>query len=115
MRTLLLTIVALSLTVGTAEAGAKANKSAKKGDIGAMMFEKLDADKDGSITKDEFKKVAEMGKGKGKGKLADKPELLTKLFEKLDANKDGKLSKDEFKIAKGDLRGDKKKKKPDAA
>ena len=63
-----------------------------KRDAGAM-FKRLDANSDGKITPDEFKKLAEAGKGR----LKDKPELLDRMFKRLDANNDGSLSADELK------------------
>ena len=66
-----------------------------------MLFKKLDADGDGKITKDEFKKLGEMISQFGQGKLKDNPELmekiLDKMFERLDADGDGKLTEEEFK------------------
>lgn len=56
------------------------------------LFPKLDANSDGKVTKDEFKKLTEIGQGRLKGRA----ELLDKVFERLDANADGALSKDEF-------------------
>src|SRR5947207_678054 len=76
------------------------------------IFEFLDADKDGKLTKEEFKKITEKLAELGQGKLKDKPELLEKigerLFEKLDADKDGTISKEEFKKF-GELAGDREK------
>jgi Ca2+-binding EF-hand superfamily protein len=59
----------------------------------SKVFEKLDANADGKLSKDEFKGLADLGQGK----LKDKPEVIAKLFERLDANKDGSLTLDEFK------------------
>ncbi len=56
------------------------------------LFEKLDANKDGKISKEEFKKITELGQGK----LKDRAELLDKVFARLDANGDGSLSPEEF-------------------
>ena len=73
----------------------------------AKLFERIDADKDGKITKDEYKKffetVAERLKESGKGaKIADKlGDAADKSFEKMDADKDGKVTKEEFEKAEG--------------
>lgn len=56
------------------------------------VFAKLDANSDGKVTKEEFKKLSEIGQGQLKGRA----ELLDKVFDKLDANANGALSKDEF-------------------
>jgi Ca2+-binding EF-hand superfamily protein len=70
-----------------------------KGDKIAMLFKKLDTNGDGTLSKEEFVKIAELhkktgeakaeGKGKGKGVEA--------LFNKLDAKGDGKLTLEEFR------------------
>jgi Ca2+-binding EF-hand superfamily protein len=49
------------------------------GDRGAKMFEKMDSNSDGFVSKDEYLAKTE------------------KRFEAMDTNKDGKISKDEFK------------------
>jgi len=65
-----------------------------------VLFRKLDTNKDGKLSKDEFKKFVETLAQKSE-KLKDKPELIDRLvdrlFEKLDANGDGFISKEEFK------------------
>jgi Ca2+-binding EF-hand superfamily protein len=63
------------------------------------VFKKLDTDNDGQLSMDEFKKLADLGKGK----LKEKPGLLVKMFHRLDTNKDGSLSLAEFKKL-GELR-----------
>jgi Ca2+-binding EF-hand superfamily protein len=68
----------------------------------AKLFEKMDADGDGKVTKDEFRKFREQAteklKDSGKGeKLGGQlGGLLDKLFEKMDADGDGKVTKEEF-------------------
>ncbi len=57
------------------------------------VFKRLDADKDGKVTKDEFKKLGDFGQGK----LKERPQLLDRWFASLDADKDDKLTADEFK------------------
>jgi len=92
---------------------ARAGKLAGKVDK-AKMFETMDADKDGKISKDEFKtameKMAEKIKeragdkaGKGGGKAGDLMEKVAqKAFEKMDANSDGSISKEEFEKSEFD-------------
>jgi Ca2+-binding EF-hand superfamily protein len=93
--------VGLSFPAASAEDEKKAKGKLGKLDK-AKMFEKLDANADGKLSKDEFKvgidKMKEMLTTKGGEKakeLADKmdPE---KTFEKIDADKDGSISKAEF-------------------
>ena len=66
----------------------------------SKMFERMDADKDGKVTKEEFKKFRETLAEKMKDKLPGGAGMLDKLFdgmfEKMDADKDGILTKDEF-------------------
>lgn len=89
------------------------DKAEKKGKLAgkvdkSKMFDMMDANTDGKLSKDEFKtgmeKVAEKLKekaadkgGKAAGaleKIGDK--LGEKMFDKLDADKDGSVSKEEF-------------------
>lgn len=90
----------------TAAAQADDDKKAAKFDK-SKLFEKIDADKDGKITKDEYKKffeaVGEKMKDAGKGeKIAGKlGDVAEKSFEKMDADKDGKVTKEEFEKAEG--------------
>jgi Ca2+-binding EF-hand superfamily protein len=97
---------ALLCALCTATANADDEKKAAKFDK-AKLFERIDADKDGKVTKDEYKKffeaVGEKMKDAGKGeKIAGKLDgLAEKSFEKMDADKDGKVTKDEFEKAEG--------------
>jgi hypothetical protein len=73
------------------------------------LFKKLDADGDGKVSKDEFKKVtAQPGQGGfggfggrggrgGPGNKGGAGEVGTRSFDRLDSNGDGALSADEFK------------------
>jgi Ca2+-binding EF-hand superfamily protein len=82
-------------------------KAANKKVDRSKIFDKLDADSDGKISKDEFQKgmeklgekvkekVEASGKGNSKaGGMLEK--IMEKLFEKMDSDNDGSISKDEF-------------------
>jgi hypothetical protein len=60
---------------------------------GGVMLKRLDANKDGKLSLEEFKKLGELGRGRGQ----DRPELLDRLFQRLDADGDGSLSAEELK------------------
>lgn len=68
----------------------------------AKMFEKMDADGDGKVTKEEFKKYRETASAQLKDKVKNEKiagmldSVLDKLFEKMDADGDGKVTKEEF-------------------
>ena len=79
----------------------------------AKLFDTMDGDKDGTVSKDEFasgmEKRAERikeragdkaGRGARAGDLMEK--VAQKAFEKLDANGDGSISKDEFEKSEFD-------------
>lgn len=86
---------------------------AKKGDgkfAGKMdrskMFEKMDANGDGKVTKEEYTKffegMAERMKDKAGGKGGrggNMAEMAAKRFDQIDANKDGVITKEEFEKA----------------
>ena len=92
------------MVAGGVRADDEAAKPKKKKLDPEMLFKKLDANEDGYLSLEEFKKFGEMGKGK----LAEHPERLEKMFKKLDADNDGKVSLEEFKKI-GDLNKKKKK------
>ncbi len=56
------------------------------------VFDLADKDKDGKLSKDEFKAFMGMAP-----KLKDNPKVGDFLFDRLDTDKDGKLTKEEFK------------------
>lgn len=93
--TTILSVLALASIVNAAEGDAKKEKP--KMDP-AKAFAKLDANSDGSISKEEF--LASPGAKKDAAKAEES-------FAKKDKDKDGKLSKEEFTAAP-------KKKKKDA-
>lgn len=88
---------------------------------GAQMFTRLDASKDGKISKDEFAAVGQMGEGQaGKaGKRgqrmwgmfdsdkdgflsrAEVDAMLAKRFQRMDSDNDGALSAEELKAGAG--------------
>ena len=65
----------------------------------APLFDRLDADKDGSITRREAAAVRERGVAGAppSGRPGRIMGMATARFEELDADKDGKVSKDEYK------------------
>lgn len=83
-------------------------KGAAKRPDKSKVFELMDANADGKLSKDEFKtgmeKVAEKMKERAGDKAGDKADKLAgafdkiadKVFDKLDADKDGSVSKEEF-------------------
>src|SRR5947209_1325742 len=56
------------------------------------IFKSADADKDGKVSKDEFKKFMA-----NRPRFKDNPDLIDRVFERLDTDKDGFLSLEEFK------------------
>lgn len=95
-------VLALSAASSWADDEAPGGKGKGKGKGGfkgdpEMMFKRIDANGDGKISKDEFKAFFSKI---GKGKLADKPELIDKMFQRMDANGDGSISLEEFKKAR---------------
>ena len=83
--TTLATVVAVTL-MGSALC--QAQDAPKKAPNPQQKFEKLDADKNGSVSSDEFKANAK------------DPAKADKQFAKLDADKNGSLSLEEFSAAK---------------
>ena len=83
--TTLATVVAVTL-MGSALC--QAQDAPKKAPNPQQKFEKLDADKNGSVGSDEFKANAK------------DPAKADKQFAKLDADKNGSLSLEEFSAAK---------------
>jgi hypothetical protein len=75
-------LLAMSFTMGTAQA---ADDPAKVGADSAQILKKLDADKDGMISKTE----------------ADKMKGLSEIFDTADESKDGKLDAAELSKALG--------------
>src|SRR5262245_52912998 len=82
------TLTAVSLALCSAEA-----QQTKKGPVDVdVVFKKLDANGDSKLQKDEFLKLAEHFKDKGKAR-----EKLSTAFTSMDAEKKGFLSKDQFR------------------
>ncbi|MCX7664529.1 MAG: EF-hand domain-containing protein [Gemmataceae bacterium] len=96
---MLLLVVGFSYVSLFAQEEKKANP--KVGEI----FEKMDADKDGKLSKEEFSKYFEdlmsrLPKGGNKiGNFSDR------IFDRLDGDKDGKLTKEEFEKFGGGFGG----------
>src|SRR6266404_3172707 len=96
-------VLTLSIVVATVQggddqpAGGKRPGGKGKGKGGNTVeaaFKKMDANGDGKITLEEFKKAVE---SRPQGKLKDNPEMAAKVFERMDANGDGFVTLDEFK------------------
>ncbi len=110
---LLASALGLACTVAASFAADDKKPAAKGKGAGldkAKMFEMMDGDKDGKVTKDEFKKYRETMAEKMKDKLpggggAMLEKLFDGMFEKMDGDKDGKVTKEEFEKYKpaGDL------------
>ena len=98
MKTFLIATTAILLASTAAVAGHHGDKDGKMCEKKmAKKFEKMDTDKDGAISKDEF------------------ITYKTSKFEKMDADKDGKVSLDEKKAYKKAKYHDKKEKAEEKA
>lgn len=97
-------LVGLCVFAGS-DAGA-ADEQAEKQRDPAAIFQKLDANGDGKVTKEEFAKFADALKDKVGADKADKiAQGFQGMFDRLDANKDGSLSAEEFKGFGGGFKG----------
>jgi hypothetical protein len=89
-------VMAVALVLGSA-GDAEAAKPRKKGAAASGgPFQKLDTNKDGKLSRDEFRNVFQVlgkGKGKGKGKGGQDSDAL---FTKLDTNNNNYLTPTEF-------------------
>jgi hypothetical protein len=85
---------------GVDRPGARKPGAGKRGAGGGMMlaklFEKADANGDGKVSLEEFKKAIANAP---QGRLKDKPEAAAKLFKHFDADGDGFVTKEEIKKA----------------
>jgi len=72
--------------------GVQAQETKKGGVNVDVVFKKLDANADSKLQKDEFLRLADHFKDKGKAR-----EKLTMAFETMDGQKKGFLSKDQFR------------------
>ncbi|HUT93046.1 MAG TPA: hypothetical protein VMY37_26515 [Thermoguttaceae bacterium] len=92
--------VALTLSVSAWAADDETKPGAGRQRDPAAAFQRLDADRNGQLNKDEFKKLATFGQGKYK----DQPEVFDRICERLDADRSGAMLAGEFK-ALTELRG----------
>jgi Ca2+-binding EF-hand superfamily protein len=83
---MVMTLAAAMLTVPALADDHEGHKGSK-GHKGGFMFEKLDTDGDGSVSKEEFLRVHE------------------ERFTKMDTNGDGVISKEEIEAAKAEWKG----------
>src|SRR5262249_4589224 len=104
MRALSLITLAAALVVfsdgASAADGDKPEKGKGKGlfQDPEALFKKLDADGNGKISKDEFKKLADLLPEAAKEKAGAFLEKRgDQMFQRLDANGDGELTLEEFK------------------
>jgi Ca2+-binding EF-hand superfamily protein len=90
-------VLALTAPAGAADEQKKKKAKKTRGADVTALFTKLDTDKDGKLSKDEFHAFKGFGK---KADAAKEPKGLSGArdtwFATLDANKDGSLSKEEF-------------------
>ena len=94
IRTCICCLTALLITFSTSLTFAADDDAPKKDKGKGKLFEKMDTNKDGKISKEEFAKffgAITKNKLQGKG-----DQLAKQIFAMLDANKDGFLSKEEF-------------------
>lgn len=88
------TVVSFAATL-TGEEKKEAKPKPKGEALSGKMLEKMDANGDGKVSKDEFKKFfQERLKDKDKGDKAT--EFMTRIFDKADTNADGYIDRDEF-------------------
>ena len=83
-------LLAFLLLLGPVTADEDAVKSKFKGDFDTF-FKKLDTNRDGKLSKDEFLQMADRAQDKNKAR-----EKLARVYEMLDAEKKG-ISKEQFK------------------
>jgi hypothetical protein len=92
-------VAAVAVMLGSAGDADAAKPRAKKraAPVAATPFQKLDTNRDGKLSRDEFRNVFNVlgGKGKGKGKGGQNRDTDT-LFTKLDTNNNNYLSPAEF-------------------
>jgi hypothetical protein len=94
-------VATMILVAATSDAGAApaAGRPQKPGQAGAgkgaaQVIKRLDADKDGQVSKSEFEAARSKAAARGKGKAGA---ARGKVFDRLDANGDGSLSAVELK------------------
>ncbi len=94
-------VTGLLFGLSHAEEGVKGKGKGDPAKRAAMMLEKLDTDKNGTVSKEEF------AAGPVGEKLKDKGGAIDKMFAARDKNNDGELDKDELAAPpKGKGKGD---------
>lgn len=78
---------------------ARARGATQQGERLAKLFQELDKDRDGALSKREFDDIEDK-LGRGRGQLKNR---LGKIFEELDADKNGKLVMEEAMLGAGKL------------
>lgn len=81
----------------TLTSNVSARPKVAKGDKLEMMFKKLDTNGDGTLSKEEFVKFAELHKKGGEAKGKGKGKGLEALYDKLNESNDGKLTLEQFR------------------
>ncbi|MBL8822673.1 MAG: EF-hand domain-containing protein [Planctomycetia bacterium] len=74
-------------------------------------FKKMDADNDGKVTKEEWKKYVDSDARMQKAVEKD-AEFASKMFDRMDSDKDGKVTLDEYKKFREAQGRNRKKKDP---
>lgn len=88
---------------GAADAGKGKGKGEHRNP--AEVFQKMDANNDGLVSKDEFG-VFHAAVAKERGREAPPKEMLDKRFAALDTNSDGNISKEEFVAGAEKMKGE---------
>ena len=120
-----LAVMLAGVTVAADEDTPRKKGPGARGFDKGKLFEKMDVDGKGAVTKEQFLKfMASMkgragGKGPGGKKIPPEKmeEIMGKVFDRFDTNGDGKVSKEEYekgKLGGGKVGGFKGKKKPAA-
>lgn len=98
MRWFKMALAAVLALAFSAPAMAQEEKKAEKKQrpTAEQTFKQMDADGDGKVTKDEFKKYVEGNERMAK-QAKDNPDFIDNTFKRMDADGDGKVTLDEYK------------------